>query len=72
LTTAEALATVLSLIGEDQQAREVLGAFRWGERFFELNREPLEAYASAKNSQELVDLQFEFFDVEFDDVEANP
>ncbi len=72
LTTAEALATVLSLIGEDQQAREVLGAFRWGERFFELNREPLEAYASAKNSQELVDLQFEFFDVEFDDTEANP
>ena len=69
LTTAEALATVLSLIGEDDQAREVLGAFRWGERFFELNREPLEAYAAAKNSQELVDLQFEFFDVHLDDEE---
>jgi pre-rRNA-processing protein TSR3 len=67
LTTAEALATVLSLIGEDDQARDVLGAFRWGERFFELNREPLEAYAGAKNSQELVDLQFEFFDVHLDD-----
>jgi len=34
-----------------------------------LNREPLEAYAAAKNSQELVDLQFEFFDVHLDDEE---
>ncbi len=64
LTTAEALATVLYLIGERDQAREVLGAFRWGERFFELNKEPLDAYAEAKSSSELVDLQFEFFDIE--------
>jgi|TARA_B110000914_G_scaffold16650_1_gene12827 pre-rRNA-processing protein TSR3 len=64
LTTAEALATVLYLIGERAQAREVLGAFRWGERFFELNKEPLDAYAEAKSSSELVDLQFEFFDIE--------
>jgi len=64
LTTAEALATVLYLIGEREQAREVLGAFRWGERFFELNKEPLDAYAEAKSSSELVDLQFEFFDIE--------
>ncbi len=64
LTTAEALATVLYLLGEREQAREVLGAFRWGERFFELNREPLDAYAEAKSSSELVDLQFEFFDIE--------
>jgi len=64
LTTAEALATVLYLIGEREQARQVLGAFRWGERFFELNKEPLDAYAEAKSSSELVDLQFEFFDIE--------
>ena len=64
LTTAEALATVLYLIGRKEQASEVLGAFRWGERFFELNREPLDAYAAAKSSAELVDLQFEFFDIE--------
>jgi len=29
----------------------------------------LEAYAAAKNSQELVDLQFEFFDVHLGDEE---
>ena len=63
LTTAEALATVLFLLGRVEQAHEVLGAFRWGERFFELNKEPLEAYAAATSSAELVELQFEFFDL---------
>lgn len=64
LTTAEALATVLFLVGREDQARRVLGSFRWGERFFELNKEPLEAYAAAKSSAELVALQFEFFDID--------
>ena len=64
LTTAEALAAVLYLIGRQDQAREVLGAFRWGERFFELNKEPLDAYSNAESSSDLVDLQFEFFDLE--------
>ena len=64
LTTAEALAAVLYLVGRKGQSREVLGAFRWGERFFELNQEPLDAYAAARTSAELVELQFEFFDIE--------
>jgi pre-rRNA-processing protein TSR3 len=64
LTTAEALATVLYLVGEREQAEHVLGAFRWGQRFFELNKEPLDAYALARTSAELVELQFEFFDIE--------
>lgn len=63
LTTAEALAAILYLLGRREQASEVLGAFRWGERFFELNREPLDAYAAATTSAELVQLQFEFFDL---------
>jgi pre-rRNA-processing protein TSR3 len=48
-----------------------LGAFRWGERFFELNKEPLEAYAAAKSSAELVSLQFEFFDIDRSLIESN-
>lgn len=64
LTTAEALASVLYLMGRKQQATQVLGAFRWGPRFFELNQEPLDAYAAASSSSELVELQFEFFDIE--------
>jgi len=64
LTTAEALAAGLYLVGRKEQARNILGAFRWGERFFELNLEPLEAYSQAKSSSDLVELQFEFFDLE--------
>lgn len=70
LTTAEALATVLYLVGRKEQSSEVLGAFRWGERFFELNQEPLDAYAAARTSAELVDLQFEFFDIERQELEG--
>ena len=64
LTTAEALAAGLYLVGRKEQARNILGAFRWGELFFELNLEPLEAYSQAKTSSDLVELQFEFFDLE--------
>ena len=45
---------------------DLLSSFRWGEQFFKLNEEPLKAYSEAKTSQELVDLQFEFFDIEDD------
>tara|TARA_B100000401_G_scaffold194148_1_gene130930 strand:- start:1482 stop:2033 length:552 start_codon:yes stop_codon:yes gene_type:complete len=63
MTTAEALAASLYLIGKEEQARNLLSAFRWGDQFFILNKEPLEAYRDAKSSSELVDLQFEFFDI---------
>ena len=64
LSTVEALAASLYLMGRVDQCQELLSKFRWGERFLELNKEPLEAYAEAKSSAELVSLQFEFFDIE--------
>ena len=64
LSTVEALAGSLYICGAKEQARQLLSKFRWGERFIELNNEPLDAYAEAKSSAELVSLQFEFFDVE--------
>ena len=66
LTTVEALAASLYLLGRPEQSRTLLSKFRWGERFLELNKEPLEAYAQAKSSADLVALQFEFFDIEVD------
>ena len=64
LSTVEALAASLYLMGRVEQCRGLLSKFRWGERFLELNQEPLEAYAAATSSAELVSLQFEFFDIE--------
>ena len=43
---------------------DLLSAFSWGEQFFVLNKEPLDAYKNAKSSKELVDLQFEFFNID--------
>ena len=64
LTTIEALAAATYLTGNREQALKLLSGFRWGERFIELNYEPLEEYSSAKSSADLVELQFEFFDLE--------
>jgi len=64
LSTIEALAATLVLAGHDEQAEHLLGCVRWGIRFLELNAEPLQAYASAGSSNELVNLQFEFFDID--------
>ena len=57
LTSAEALAAALFILGEPGQAREVLGKFSWGIRFFELNEEPLSLYAKARDSVEVVAIQ---------------
>ena len=67
LTTVEALAAALYLMGQNRQATELLSKFRWGEQFMNLNKEPLRAYTEAKSSAELVSLQFEFFDIEVED-----
>ncbi len=64
LTTIEALAAAIYLTGNKEQASKLLSGFRWGERFIDLNYEPLEEYSSAKSSADLVELQFEFFDLE--------
>lgn len=63
MTTAEALAASLYLVGKKDQAHKLLAAFSWGDNFWTLNKEPLEAYAAAKSSAELVELQFEFFNI---------
>ncbi|HII23445.1 MAG TPA: DUF367 domain-containing protein [Candidatus Poseidoniaceae archaeon] len=64
LSTVEALAAATYLTGNKEQAISLLSAFRWGQRFIELNFEPLEEYSSAKTSKELVNLQFEFFEID--------
>jgi len=60
LSTAEALAAALFILGERERAKEILAGFKWGQTFFELNREPLEAYAAANDSAEVVAAQRQF------------
>ncbi len=60
LSTAEALAAALFILGYREQAIDILAGFKWGPTFFELNREPLEAYAAAADSAEVVEAQRQF------------
>ncbi|MGD0977950.1 MAG: DUF367 family protein [Candidatus Bathyarchaeia archaeon] len=57
LTTAEALAAALYIVGFRDQADELLSIFKWGHTFLEINHERLEDYANAKDSTEVVALQ---------------
>lgn len=60
LSTAEALAAALFIMGNREEAGKILGDFKWGQVFLDLNRDPLEAYASADNSVAVVSAQQRF------------
>jgi pre-rRNA-processing protein TSR3 len=57
LSSVEALAAALWILGEEQQARGILAKVSWGIRFLEVNAEPLALYATARDSAEVVKFQ---------------
>ncbi len=57
LSSIEAVAAALYILGEHERAGELLSKVNWGIRFLEVNREPLELYATAKDSSEIIQLQ---------------
>lgn len=60
LSTLEALAAALIIYDRPEQAERLLGAYTWGPRFLEVNREPLDAYARCATSAEVVRVMHEF------------
>ena len=60
LTTAEACAAALTILGEAEQGRALLAPFSWGTRFFEVNEEPLDRYARAADSAEVIRIQGDY------------
>ena len=62
LTTVEALAAALAILGHRDRAAALLAKFTWGETFLELNDEPLERYAACADSAEVVAVQREYLD----------
>ena len=66
LNSAEAFAAALYILGREEQARQILSKFNWGNGFFELNAEPLADYAAAKNSTQVVEAQKMYIDIDTD------
>ncbi|MFZ2071926.1 MAG: DUF367 family protein [Halobacteriota archaeon] len=63
LSSVEAFATSLFILGEQEQSRSILGKFKWGNEFLRLNEERLRAYSKAKDSREIVEIQRGFMDI---------
>ncbi len=57
LSSAEALAASLYILGEKDHARRIMGKFKWGPTFIEINLERLEEYASCGTSERVVEAQ---------------
>ena len=62
LSTIEAFAAALYIIGHQQQSEEILQIYKWGPHFIELNKEPLTGYSQAKNSAEIIKIMEQYID----------
>lgn len=61
LSSLEAVAAGLYIIGEQDRARGLLRLYKWGETFVSLNKEPLDSYSNASSESEILRLEREFF-----------
>ena len=64
LSSAEAVAATLYILGFREEYERVLGLYKWMRTFHELNKELLEAYSNARSLGELVKTIIEFWDTE--------
>jgi pre-rRNA-processing protein TSR3 len=60
LSSVEALAASLYIMGFKEQALQALSKFGWGEQFIKLNQEPLDRYSEAETSAEVVRIQMDY------------
>ena len=62
LSSIEAIAAALFILGEKDRSAALLSKVNWGIRFLEVNREPLDLYANAKDSTEIIEIQSLYID----------
>ncbi len=60
LTTLEAFATAVYILGDTEKAEGMLNLYKWGPSFLTLNKEPLEDYRNAKNSSEIINIMKQY------------
>ena len=60
LSTVEAIAGVLYIMKYDELAFSLLDKFKWGHTFFDLNKDLLKDYSSAKSNQDVVQISNEY------------
>jgi pre-rRNA-processing protein TSR3 len=65
LSSLEAVAASLYILGEKEEATRYLSIYKWGPTFLTLNADPLEEYSRAGSEDEVRDLEKEFFGAYF-------
>lgn len=61
LTTAEAIAGCLYILGFKSYAEELMNKFKWGHTFIDLNFELLELYKEQDNSDQILKIEKDYF-----------
>jgi pre-rRNA-processing protein TSR3 len=61
LSSVEALAGALYILGFKDSASRCLNLFKWGPTFLSLNHEPLESYSTANTDTEMTSVEAEYF-----------
>ncbi len=61
LSSAEALAAALYILGDKNTAAEIMNKFKWGHTFLELNADLLEDYSRAETEEQVKQLELEYF-----------
>lgn len=61
LSSVEAVAATLFILGEEEDARRFLSLYKWGETFESLNHDPLQEYARASSETEVEEIERSFF-----------
>ena len=61
LSSVEAVAATLFILGEQEEARSFLNIYKWGPTFETLNHDPLEEYARAGSETEVEEIEKSFF-----------
>ena len=61
LSSVEALAATLYIVGFKDEAAKLLSLFKWGETFLTLNAEPLEAYSLATTPEAMQNAESQYF-----------
>ena len=60
LTTVEALAGAVYILGEPDLTHSLLKKFKWGNTFFALNKNLLADYSKAKSESEILEISHEY------------
>ena len=61
LSSVEAVAATLFILGEEETAMEFLNIYKWGPTFETLNHDPLQEYSKASSEMEIGEIERSFF-----------